>query len=289
MARGRIITNKISRNKQVNDLSDDTCRLLFTWMITFTDRDGRMFGDPAVVRNMIFARRTDITVEQVESYLQEMVNAGLIIWYEAGGDKFIWFPGFDNNQPGLRRDREPESEFPPPSDDDIENYMRQFAGCLPDNIRNTSGYMPENVGLKLNLNLREIKDSGSSGGNARARENFPENQSEQPEESPDNGQRPNIFRVYEHEIGPLTPMIADKILAAEAEYPPGWIEMAISEAVSQNARKWSYVAAILQRWKTDGLQPIRGSPRSGNHNAPRKPDRLDEWARKKSQAAGGSP
>lgn len=72
--------------------------------------------------------------------------------------------------------------------------------------------------------------------------------------------RPNIFAVYEREIGLLTPAIGDELLEIEREYPPGWFELAASEAARNNARKLSYVRAILQRWKAEGLNPLERKP-----------------------------
>ena len=64
--------------------------------------------------------------------------------------------------------------------------------------------------------------------------------------------RPNIYQLYEENIGALTPLIADALKDAENEYPEAWIEEAISKAVKANARKWNYVNAILKRWKEEG-------------------------------------
>ena len=62
----------------------------------------------------------------------------------------------------------------------------------------------------------------------------------------------NIFKLYEQNIGPLTPLIADTLKEAEKEYPPEWIEEALNEAVKHNARNWKYVEAILRSWKEEG-------------------------------------
>ncbi len=64
--------------------------------------------------------------------------------------------------------------------------------------------------------------------------------------------RPNIYQLYEENIGPLTPIIADTLKDAENEYPTEKIEEAFALAVKANARKWSYVEAILKRWKEEG-------------------------------------
>lgn len=65
-------------------------------------------------------------------------------------------------------------------------------------------------------------------------------------------ERPNIFRLYEEHIGPLTPMIADRLREAEELYPADWVEDAMRIAVENNARRWSYVEAILRRWQEGG-------------------------------------
>ncbi len=59
-------------------------------------------------------------------------------------------------------------------------------------------------------------------------------------------ERPNIYRLYEQNIGPLTPMIAESLREAELTYPMDWIEAAIRAAVESNVRRWRYVEAILK-------------------------------------------
>jgi len=63
---------------------------------------------------------------------------------------------------------------------------------------------------------------------------------------------PDIFTLYEQNIGMLTPMIAEELREAEKLYPEAWIRDAIKEAVNQNIRKKSYILAILERWAAEG-------------------------------------
>jgi len=65
-------------------------------------------------------------------------------------------------------------------------------------------------------------------------------------------ERPNLFQLYEENIGPLTPMIADMLKDAEETYSDEWIAEALEIAVSRNIRNWKYVEAILKRWKEKG-------------------------------------
>jgi DnaD/phage-associated family protein len=65
-------------------------------------------------------------------------------------------------------------------------------------------------------------------------------------------EKPDIFTLYEQNIGMLTPMIADELQEAEKLYPEGWIRDAIKEAVSLNKRNWKYIAKILENWSAEG-------------------------------------
>ena len=120
MARGRVIANTICADKRINELSDDTSRLAFTWLITYSDSAGRTPGDPAVLRSMLFPRREDISIEQMTSYVKEWQEHGLIQWYEAHGDWWISFPQFGRYQVGFDHRHEPESTVPEPPDSDVQ-------------------------------------------------------------------------------------------------------------------------------------------------------------------------
>ncbi|HET6846802.1 MAG TPA: DnaD domain protein [Anaerolineales bacterium] len=65
-------------------------------------------------------------------------------------------------------------------------------------------------------------------------------------------ERPSIFSLYEQNIGPLTPLIADALKDAESTFPEEWVSEAIELAVRNNKRSWSYCEAILRRWKEEG-------------------------------------
>ncbi len=64
--------------------------------------------------------------------------------------------------------------------------------------------------------------------------------------------RPNIFPLYEQNIGLLPPLVAEELREAGERYPAEWVEEAFRLATQQNKRKWSYIRAILRRWETEG-------------------------------------
>jgi DNA replication protein len=65
-------------------------------------------------------------------------------------------------------------------------------------------------------------------------------------------ERPNIFVLYEQNIGLLTPLIAEELRDAEKTYSADWIEEAFRIAVEHNARRWRYVRSVLERWAAEG-------------------------------------
>jgi len=62
-------------------------------------------------------------------------------------------------------------------------------------------------------------------------------------------EQPNIFQLYEENVGPLTPLIADTLREAEIQYPEGWIRQAMEIAVQNNVRKRSHLTQLAGRWK----------------------------------------
>ena len=145
MARGRMINSKITSDILINKLSDDTSRLAFTWLIAFADVEGRTYGDPAMLRSMLFPRRDDVSIEQISKYIAEWEESGLVIWYEAEGDKWIQVPSFTKNQPNLRKEREQTRDIP-----------------APELVRSDDGVTPEQLPVKLREEkLREEKRSSA--------------------------------------------------------------------------------------------------------------------------------
>ena len=65
-------------------------------------------------------------------------------------------------------------------------------------------------------------------------------------------ERPNIFVLYEQNVGLMTPLIADQLRDMEKSYPPDWIDEVFTIAVSRNKRSLRYIQAILKRWETEG-------------------------------------
>jgi DnaD/phage-associated family protein len=75
--------------------------------------------------------------------------------------------------------------------------------------------------------------------------------------------RPNIFELYEDNIGLISPLLADELREAETAYPADWIEDAFRIALENNVRKWRYIQAILEGWATRGRGEDTGGRKVG--------------------------
>ncbi len=91
------------------------------------------------------------------------------------------------------------------------------------------------------------------------------------------GEQPNIFKLYEENIGVITPMMADILKDDEATYPASWIKEAIQIAVARNVRTWKYVQGILKRWQKEG----HGNEQDRRYD-PQDPERYRQsWLKRK--------
>jgi len=86
--------------------------------------------------------------------------------------------------------------------------------------------------------------------------------------------QPNIFALYEQNIGMLTPIVADELREAEKLYPEDWIKDAIKEAAKHGKHKWSYISAILESWSVEGKD-------SGTHKRDSKKTDPDKYIKGK--------
>ena len=80
----------------------------------------------------------------------------------------------------------------------------------------------------------------------------------------------DAFRAYEENIGILSPMIRQSILAALEDFTDEDITHAVRIAVENESRSWSYVSGILRRWTNEGIPSEQRS-----EQLERRPDERD--------------
>ncbi|MBN9387425.1 MAG: DnaD domain protein [Chloroflexi bacterium] len=81
--------------------------------------------------------------------------------------------------------------------------------------------------------------------------------------------RPDIYTLYEQNIGALTPILSERLREAENLYPAAWIEEAFAEAVNYNRRSWAYIIRILENWVTNGRERNQTVERSAERSRPK--------------------
>ena len=81
-----------------------------------------------------------------------------------------------------------------------------------------------------------------------------------------------IYALYEENMGPLTPLVADQLREAEELYPQEWLRPAFETAAALNKRSWRYVEAILKRWAAEG--PDYAQAGRDTETKARSPDQL---------------
>lgn len=86
-----------------------------------------------------------------------------------------------------------------------------------------------------------------------------------------------VFRVYEQNIGVMSPLIAESITAALQEHPEPDVIDAIRVAVEANARSWKYVTAVLRRWAVEGRDTIEIRGSDGKPERYSEANRSDEF------------
>ncbi|MDU4960178.1 MAG: DUF4373 domain-containing protein [Sporomusaceae bacterium] len=103
--------------------------------------------------------------------------------------------------------------------------------------------------------------------------------------------RKEVCKLFQQEVGVLSPIMADKLNAAIDDYSPWWVYYAIQRAALQGKRSMAYILAVLAGWKADGFainqQPWEahrsdqysssGRSRSNKASPRTKPDQTD-WS-----------
>ena len=111
MAKGRMLQNRISKSQKLAGLSNDTVRLLYTWLLSHLDINGNFYADPVMVNNLVFTRLGH-SVKTITTSLDEMADKGLIVRYKINGEVYLNYPDFNEKQPALNPARETTPEIP---------------------------------------------------------------------------------------------------------------------------------------------------------------------------------
>jgi len=135
MARGRMLLKTICGSEKLHNLSSDTARLFYTWLLSHLDQNGCHRANPMLLKSTVFPLREDVTRATIEGIIEELQGDGLIFLY--GGGKYLCYPDFEEKQPYLRKDREGDVEVPTPTEEERRTYsdkMTELVGSKSDKM-----------------------------------------------------------------------------------------------------------------------------------------------------------
>jgi len=244
MPERRTISRNISTNYRIAELPD-SAQKLFTWMILWADVEGRLPGEPKLLKKIV-SPLSDYADEDVDKWLDMMqdqkddeTNLGLVERYELNGHKYIWMPGFEKHQAGRMRNkdgsiREAPSHIPPPPKEIMDRAKEKIIETIA-------------RGKEQSVGKTETDDIKVA----------------------------YMIKLYEDQVGiMLTPNQLQTIVEFADTYPDGWFEKALEEAVNNKAQSpVRYIEKIMENWRVEGGNPLDGRKRKGssiNKGNPRK-------------------
>jgi DnaD/phage-associated family protein len=223
MPRQRFIHPDIWGDKKIAKLTFIE-RLFFIGCFSNADDEGRMIGDPAYLRSMIF-KYDDLTLEQIKEIRDRvlLVNKNLIL-YQVDGEEYLFFAKWKEYQ----KPKYPTpSKIPPP----------------PTNITEDSGNLPGELPEPLHHGMDLGRDGMGLGGVDVGKGETPP-----PKKEIEPNKLKPVIKCFENNIHPLSPIELEKLNDWAKDFDPPVIVRAIEEAVKNNARKLSYIQAVLRDW-----------------------------------------
>lgn len=118
-----MLKKNVSTSRRLPELKNDTCRLLYTWMIPHLDIKGRFSANPYIVKGSIVPRLKHITIKKIEDCLINMDERDVILLYKIDGDKYLQLRKFEKHQ-SLKPEREAKSEIPDPTPEQLRSKSR---------------------------------------------------------------------------------------------------------------------------------------------------------------------
>jgi hypothetical protein len=119
MPEWRKLHTRITRSDDVNELPDDFCRLLWSWLPLACDSAGRCRDNNSLLRGTLFPLRTDVTVEHIQAALDAFASRRMIIRYEVAGRRYFYLPQWETYQGTPEKRREARPECPEPTADTV--------------------------------------------------------------------------------------------------------------------------------------------------------------------------
>lgn len=107
----RILKESICSSDTIDGLSWFE-EVLFYRLMVKCDDYGRFDGRPAIIKNLLFPLKENLTIKAVSAAINTLANAGLVALYEFEGKPFLYLPTWNEHQ----SIRAKKSKYPSPPD-----------------------------------------------------------------------------------------------------------------------------------------------------------------------------
>lgn len=203
--------------------------VLFYRLIVSCDDYGRYDGRPAIIKNMLFPLKENLTLQTVTKAINNLASAELVVLYEFEGKPYLYLPGWNEHQAV----RAKKSKFPAPEDGVItheiicKHMQADESKCLRNPIQSNPNPKAEAVDECAHARMTPPPP------------------------------RSRAVDVFMKKITP-TPSSASmyELLDFERELGTDVCLRAIDEALDNNARSWQYVKAILRAKEEQGVRSL---------------------------------
>lgn len=152
-----MLSGSISESVQVASLPDDTTRLIFTWLLAHADAAGRYSAHPQIVAGKVLTLLSH-TAETIAKALAALHVAGLIRLYEAEGQSYLVFLGWERHQK-IRHDRE-HAKCPEPTEVVPKAFLEYLPAEWQESGGSPPGTLPASAGVSLSTSSsqEEVQD-----------------------------------------------------------------------------------------------------------------------------------
>ena len=226
----RILKESVRRSAQIDALSWFE-EVVFYRLITLADDYGNMDGRPVVLTNDLFPTKDDVERSQVEAAVAKLIEVGLLEAYQVRGAPYLRFPGWERHQ--SRRNR--RAKYPPPEPAPEANAT-----------------IPAHAGARTAEQARAGAESLSLSGS----ESLSLSESYSLSESAGAARTGDVEDYVRENLSQLTPRSLAQLREFAGEMPEEFIRHAVDEAVANGSRHWSYVRAILSRYREQKFQSL---------------------------------
>ena len=222
----RVIKESIKCSPQIDALTWFE-EVVFYRLIVTADDYGCFDGRPIVIKNSLFPTKDSVTVKSIESALSHLASVGLIYRYESNGMPYLAFPSWERHQ----RVRNKHRKYPQPEENEAKKDLSANRCQMSANCQSESN--PIRIQSESNPNPIQSVDFQEDDGLKR------------------------VCKAYEDSIGLMPRHVAAAAMSfIQAGIETDLVIRAIELAAENNARNWSYAAAILRKCENKGIKTL---------------------------------